>query len=78
MTSLFDGCSNLATIDFGTFDTSNNKSFRKIFASCQSLRSIPEMDASSSNQSLTLVSYSPIWNCYALRTFGGLKNIKNS
>lgn len=73
--SLFDSCSNLKRVK--NLNTSKATSLDKLFAYCYYLESVDELDASSVNYSSSTYN-SPVYYCYLLRHFGGLKGIKYS
>ena len=73
--SLFESCTSLKRVK--NLNTGKATSLEKIFGGCYYIVSVDELDASSVNSSS--YSYvSPIYSCYLLRYFGGLKGIKYS
>ena len=70
---MFYGCTSLTSIP--QLDTSNVTSMMYMFYGCTSLTSIPELDATSVTSISGIFDYVS-GNYYALKDFGGLKNLK--
>lgn len=73
---MFASCQELR-IKFGTFNTSKNKNFQRMFYNCTKLREIPELDFSSNTASYKSYN-SPTSSCTVLRRCGGFKGITSS
>ena len=73
--SAFEYCLGLKRVK--NLNTSKAVSLSKLFANCYYLVSVDELDASSVSSSLYSYS-SPIYYCYKLRHFGGLKGMRYS
>lgn len=68
---MFDNCSNLISAEL---DTSKLKKIQYMFRYCHNLERLCELNAANNTSSLSS-TYSPIYQCYALRDFGGFKDI---
>lgn len=77
MDNMFDNCTNLMTVNWGTFDTSSNKKFTSMFKGCSNLKTIPELDCTSMTTADSSYN-SALYGCRSLRNFGGFKGITKS
>lgn len=75
MSGTFESCTGLKRVK--NLNTGKVTSISTLFGGCYYLESVDELDASSVSSSISSYS-SPLYHCYLLRNFGGLKGMKQS
>ena len=70
--NMFDGCSNIISIDLSNFDTTNTTKMNKMFSKCKSLKSISGI--SEWNTSNVITMYCMFYQCNSIESLPDISN----